>query len=75
MHSEYSATESYTLPVQQGPVIGLEFNGPDSIAKCQEVVVNLTKGTTGMVFVSQLKSSASKQLESFYNFTDMAMSM
>ncbi|XP_041367232.1 protein XRP2-like [Gigantopelta aegis] len=68
-------TDSYALAVQQGPVIGLEFNGEGVIAYCQKVVVDLTKGTTGLVFVSQNLSSANQQIENFFSFAEMQMSM
>ncbi|XP_046364849.1 protein XRP2-like isoform X1 [Haliotis rufescens] len=68
-------TDSYSLAVQQGPVIGLEYNGTGVIKHCQETVVDLTKGTTGLVFVSQNLTAALQQIDNFYNFADMQMGM
>ncbi|KAJ8298779.1 hypothetical protein KUTeg_022839 [Tegillarca granosa] len=68
-------TDSYAMVVQQGPVIGLEINGDGCIQHCQEVMVNLMKGTTGLVFVSQSVESAAKQLDDFYNFAELMMSI
>lgn len=58
-----------------GPVIGLEINGDGCIQYCQEVTVNVMKGTTGLVFVSQSVESAAKQLDDFYNFAELMMSI
>ncbi|XP_064600443.1 protein XRP2-like [Liolophura sinensis] len=68
-------SESYDLVVRQGPVIGLEYSGKDCIKHCQECVVNLTTGTTGLVFVSQSPALATQQVENFYNFAEMQMAV
>ncbi|XP_005105257.1 protein XRP2 isoform X2 [Aplysia californica] len=67
------ASDSYANAVLQGPVIGLEMNGEGSVAICQAVVLDLMKGTTGLVFSSQSPQSAEEQIEAFYNFADMQM--
>lgn len=56
-----------------GPVIGLELCGDNVIKYCQDQIVNIMKGTTGLVFVSQNKTLAKKQIENFFNYADMQM--
>ncbi|XP_069133734.1 protein XRP2-like isoform X1 [Argopecten irradians] len=68
-------TDAYQSLVQQGPVIGLEYNGDDCINLCQIELVEFMKGTTGLVFISQSKALAEKQIEDFYNFAEMQMTM
>ncbi|KAM3837394.1 protein XRP2 isoform 3-T3 [Vipera latastei] len=59
--------------LDKGPVVALELNGDGSIAACQDIVVNVFSGAK--VFVSEDKLSASKEIDSFYNFADMQMGM
>ncbi|XP_021347984.1 protein XRP2-like isoform X1 [Mizuhopecten yessoensis] len=68
-------TDAYQSLVQQGAVIGLEYNGEDSINLCQVELVEFMKGTTGLVFISQSRALADKQIEDFYNFAEMQMTM
>ena len=56
-----------------GDVIGLEFNGDHCIQYCGEVVHSVTHGDTGLVFVSQSRETADRQIENYYNFADMQM--
>lgn len=58
-----------------GPVIGLEYNGDNCIEICQQVVTGITKGSTGLVFISQSRDTAEKQIENYYNFADMQMNV
>lgn len=58
-----------------GPVIGMEYNGDNCIQTCQEVIVGITKGTTGLVFISQSRDTADQQIENYYNFADMQMAV
>ncbi|XP_074661001.1 protein XRP2-like [Tubulanus polymorphus] len=66
-------SDSYTHALKQGPVIGFEYNGDDCIQLCQQAVVAVMQGSTGLVFVSQNKSLAQQQIENFYNYADMQM--
>ncbi|XP_060074496.1 protein XRP2-like [Ylistrum balloti] len=68
-------TDAYQSLVQQGHVIGLEYNGDDCINLCQIELVEFMKGTTGLVFISQSKALADKQIEDFYNFAEMQLTM
>lgn len=68
-------TAAYDNIVQQGPVIGLEFNGDDCIERCKTEALNLMAGSIGLVFVSQSLTEATKQIEDFYNFADMQMAV
>ncbi|XP_060625819.1 protein XRP2 [Anolis sagrei] len=62
------------LPLlEKGPVVALEFNGDGTIAACQDIVANVFSGAK--VFVSEDKSSASREVDNFYNFADMQMGM
>lgn len=68
-------SDAYTELVAQGDVIGLEYNGDNCIQACQDQVVQITQGSTGLVFVSQSRELAEQQIENFYNFADMQMSV
>ncbi|CAG2211629.1 RP2 [Mytilus edulis] len=68
-------TDSYNNIVQQGAVIGMEYNGDDCVETCKTEALNFMKGSVGLVFVSQSQSEAEKQIEDFYNFADMQMAV
>lgn len=61
------------LSIFPGSVIGLHMSGDGIVSLSQELVTELMKGTTGLVFVSQSSEAASAQVESFFNFADMQM--
>ncbi|XP_014665151.1 PREDICTED: protein XRP2-like [Priapulus caudatus] len=67
-------SESYTLLVKLGPVIGFEYNGPNANLHCQKAVADTAYGTTGLAFVSSNQKTAMSYVENFYNFADMQMS-
>lgn len=69
------ATDSYTRAVAAGPVIGLEYNGDGVCNACQETCIAVSKGSTGLVFVSNSPQVATQQIDNFYNFADMQMSV
>lgn len=69
------ASDSYASAVKQGPVIGIEFCGQEVVRKCQERVVDIMTGTTGLVFVSQGPASAQRQIDNFFSFADMQMGL
>ena len=56
-----------------GPVIGLDYNGENTIRACQETLVAVSCGSTGLVFVSSSPSTAMQQIENFFNYADMQM--
>ena len=58
-----------------GPVIGIEFNGDDCVESCKNEALSLMQGSIGLVFISQSQTEAEKQIEDFYNFADMQMSV
>lgn len=66
------ATEFIPL-LEKGSVVALEFNGDEAVQACQTVVSSIFSST--MVFVSESKSSASQDVDNFYNFADMQMGM
>lgn len=53
----------------------MEFNGDDSVEICKAAVMNFMQGSAGLVFVSQSRAEADKQIEDFYNFADMQMAV
>ncbi|XP_045716429.1 protein XRP2 [Phyllostomus hastatus] len=57
--------------LNKGPVIALEFNGDGVVEECQ-IVVNKIFGET-KTFVSENRETASRDVESFYNFADIQM--
>lgn len=67
--------DSYNNIVQQGAVIGMEYNGDDCVETCKTEALNFMKGSAGLIFVSQSQSEAEKQIEDFYNFADMQMAV
>ncbi|KAK0068445.1 protein XRP2 [Biomphalaria pfeifferi] len=66
-------SDSYVKAVQQGPVIGIQMNGDNCVSLCQSVILELMKGTTGLVFVSQSVAAAETQIDNFYSFAEMQM--
>ncbi|XP_060576615.1 LOW QUALITY PROTEIN: protein XRP2-like [Ruditapes philippinarum] len=68
-------SDAYDVVVSRGPVIGLEYNGENCIQICQEVIMGITKGLTGLVFISQSRETADEQIENYYNFADMQMAV
>lgn len=58
-----------------GPVIGIELNGDDCVESCKSEALSLLEGSIGLVFISQSQTEAEKQIEDFYNFADMQMSV
>lgn len=68
-------SDAYDEVASRGPVIGMEYNGDNCIQMCQEVIVGITKGTTGLVFISQSRDTADQQIENYYNFADMQMAV
>ena len=56
-----------------GTVIGLEYNGEASCNVCKETLESISKGSTGVVFVSANPTTAPQQIDNFYNFADMQM--
>ncbi|KAG8452147.1 hypothetical protein GDO86_004079 [Hymenochirus boettgeri] len=59
--------------LEKGPVVALEFNGDGAVDGCQSALNDTFTGTK--VFVSESKESASRDVDSFYNFADMQMGM
>ncbi|KAK7098375.1 protein XRP2-like [Littorina saxatilis] len=68
-------SDSYVSAVKQGPVIGVEYCGEEVVRKCQDRIVDIMTGTTGVVFVSQNPASAQRQIDNFFNFADMQMGL
>jgi len=58
-----------------GPVIGFEYCGDGVCQACQETCITVSKGSTGLVFVSSTPQMAAQQIENFYNFADMQMTV
>lgn len=66
-------SDSYSQATKQGPVIGFEFTGNNCIKHCQQTVIEVLQGSTGLVFVSSNKNTSHQQIENFYNYADMQM--
>ena len=49
-----------------GAVIGLVYSGPSSCAACQSVLVEVSRGSTGMVAVSSSSEVAAHQVDTFF---------
>ncbi|CAF0871134.1 unnamed protein product [Brachionus calyciflorus] len=65
-------TKSFNDYLKNGPIIGLEFNGNDASRQCHELVESLKLKP---VFVSCPSSNLMHQIDTFYNFADMQMSV
>ncbi|KYO41490.1 protein XRP2 [Alligator mississippiensis] len=59
--------------LEKGPVVALEFNGDGAVEGCRSIVNEVFSGTK--IFVSEDKTSASRDVDNFYNFADMQMGM
>ncbi|XP_062854047.1 protein XRP2 [Trichomycterus rosablanca] len=57
----------------KGPVVALELNGDGVVEACRGIASEVFDGTK--VFVSENKSSASQDIDNFFNFADMQMGM
>ncbi|XP_076347132.1 protein XRP2-like [Tachypleus tridentatus] len=70
-------SSSYNSIICRGHVIALEYNGDDSITTCQDTAKAITTetGLTGLIYVSTCPDAASQQIENFFNFADMHMSV
>lgn len=79
MHPDDSSrifgTDSYTSAIKQGPVIGVQYCGENVVKKCQERIVDIMAGTTGLVFVSHNPATSQQHCESFFGFADMQMGL
>lgn len=65
------SSSHYDMAASQGPVIGLEYNGKDSIKHCQEILIDVSRGSTGLVYFSTNPKTATYQIELFYSFANM----
>nr|XP_004668856.1 protein XRP2 [Jaculus jaculus] len=61
----------YIPLLNKGPVIALEFNGDGAVEGCHLIVNEIFNGTK--MFVSERKETASRDVDSFYNFADIQM--
>uniref|UniRef100_T1IP16 Protein XRP2 n=1 Tax=Strigamia maritima TaxID=126957 RepID=T1IP16_STRMM len=66
-------SESYSQVIARGPVIGLEYNGADTVRDCQTTAMRIAKesGSTGLLYVSSNATIATKQIETFFNYANM----
>lgn len=56
-----------------GPVIALEYNGDECCTHCQEQVIAVSKGSTGLVFVSNSPVAATRHIDAFFSFANKEM--
>jgi len=56
-------TDSYASVLRRGPVVVLEYSGPECIRRCQDVAksIALESGSTGLCYVSSSISTAERQ--------------
>lgn len=66
-------TDSYANAARQGPVIALEYNGDGCCSYSQEQVILVSKGSTGLVFVSNSPAAATRHIDGFFTFSNMQM--
>lgn len=62
----------YSTIVVQGPVVGLEYNGPNCCNICRELARGQSEGD---VFISNNAEEATNQVESFYNVAQMHLAI
>lgn len=55
-----------------GPIIGLEYNGHNSISICLAEAQKL-KLTENHIYISPPSSNLQQRIDNFYNFSDMQM--
>jgi len=66
--------ERYTKLASKGPVVSLELNGEDVIKKGEEVL-ELLKISLDFVYISVNQVAAKQDIDSFYNFVEMSMTI
>ncbi|KAI0227932.1 Protein XRP2 [Lamellibrachia satsuma] len=67
-------SDNYEKAVLHGPVIGVEYNGPDCCKVCHSALLT-ERDLTGLVFVSATGKEAASQVDNFYSFADMQMNL
>lgn len=65
-------TKDFNKFLQKGPIIGLEYNGHDSISICQAEAQKLQL-TENHIYVSPPSPNLQQRIDNFYNFSDMQM--
>lgn len=70
-------TDAYNNVVKRGAVIALEYNGDEATNNCQNMAksIALETGSTGLVYVSSNSKSATTQIEQFFTYADIQMSV
>lgn len=63
----------HNAQLTKGPIIGMELNGTEAIQKCDQVVKSL--GLAPNAYVSPNTPNLSRQIDNFYNFAEMVMSI
>jgi protein XRP2 len=56
-------------------VIGLHYNGDGVCQACQEINKAVSEGSAGPVFISNSPQVAAQQIEDFYNYANMQMTV
>ena len=69
----FGSNESYIAAIQQGPVIGFEYNGDGCVQACLSVSNSVSNGKEELIFVSSDQTSAKDQIQKFYDFAEMQM--
>ena len=56
-------------------MIGLEFSGLSVCTACQQTVMNVSTGTTGLAFISPNPQIGSENVDNFFSYADMQMNV
>ncbi|XP_063226126.1 protein XRP2-like [Bacillus rossius redtenbacheri] len=68
-------TSAYNRVLERGQVIGLHYNGPSCLQKCEKVAKKIatSTGLPGLVYVSTNPKTAQQQVNDFFNYGDIQM--
>lgn len=66
-------TNSYNGAVQQGPVVGLQYSGPNCLQSCHKLAVRIATatGSTGLVYVSTNPKISQQQVDTFFSVANV----
>jgi len=68
-------TSSYAAATARGPLIGLQYSGPQCIKQCQTVAMDIatSTGSTGLVYVSSNPKVVQQQISTFFTYTQIQL--
>ncbi|XP_023656730.1 protein XRP2 [Paramormyrops kingsleyae] len=68
-----NSAEGLAELITKGPVVALELNGDGVVEACRAIAKEVFSGTK--VFVSESETTSSRDVDNFFNFADMQMSL